>query len=464
MDYAALAKQFGGTTTPAPTGSVDYSALAKQFGGTTAQPPAAKPGADHPFNPNNPDYQKNVNAITKGSSQNTLLNFLQALPASAADTILGTSARTIASVSEIPHTLKTGQATQKTYNIPGISPFKSIQSDAANTFNDVIEGNQPLIAGLKPVAESVVGPIDTAATAKGLAQGAKGLFKAIPALIDKVDVRAGGEAAQKGLNKLSDNATKDALKVTRPLVDKKSSITALENAGKPGGVGANLQTTASSRDLQVADSVKGIVKPNVSAAANNAAINQEISRISEQEIKPFLDKNPAPFNQKTLSAYLDKSVSIPNYIKADPVLENTYNLTKQSLMDEVAKFPKTTNGLWEARKSFDQVAENQIGKLNPQSEKVSAVKQAILDFRRAANDFIAERTPGGDAEFKAKLKDLSNKYAARTNIAENNYKLVNKGFFERFKTQHPTATKVIKGAAKVAGVGAALDEAGKLLH
>ena len=33
MDYAALAKQYGGTTTAAP--AVDYAALAKQFGGTT---------------------------------------------------------------------------------------------------------------------------------------------------------------------------------------------------------------------------------------------------------------------------------------------------------------------------------------------------------------------------------------------------------------------------------------------
>src|SRR5436190_22276331 len=46
VDYAALAKQYGGTSSPAPaapssTGSVDYAALAKQFGGTSQ--PASNP-------------------------------------------------------------------------------------------------------------------------------------------------------------------------------------------------------------------------------------------------------------------------------------------------------------------------------------------------------------------------------------------------------------------------------------
>jgi hypothetical protein len=42
MDYAALAKQYGGTTA-AP--AVDYAALAKQFGGSTGKPAAPVPAA-----------------------------------------------------------------------------------------------------------------------------------------------------------------------------------------------------------------------------------------------------------------------------------------------------------------------------------------------------------------------------------------------------------------------------------
>jgi len=46
MDYAALAKQYGGSTA-AP--AVDYAALAKQFGGTTGAEsgiPTARQGVD----------------------------------------------------------------------------------------------------------------------------------------------------------------------------------------------------------------------------------------------------------------------------------------------------------------------------------------------------------------------------------------------------------------------------------
>lgn len=56
MDYAALAKQFGGTTAPAPTGGIDYAALAKQFGGTTA--PATS--APTPAAPAQPGFFKRV--------------------------------------------------------------------------------------------------------------------------------------------------------------------------------------------------------------------------------------------------------------------------------------------------------------------------------------------------------------------------------------------------------------------
>lgn len=49
VDYAALAKQYGGTTAQPTTGSVDYGTLAKQFGGTTIAPtPVASTPATQP--------------------------------------------------------------------------------------------------------------------------------------------------------------------------------------------------------------------------------------------------------------------------------------------------------------------------------------------------------------------------------------------------------------------------------
>src|SRR4051812_10770522 len=49
VDYAALAKQYGGSSQPAPSqppatgGTVDYASLAKQFGGTSQVTPPKAP-------------------------------------------------------------------------------------------------------------------------------------------------------------------------------------------------------------------------------------------------------------------------------------------------------------------------------------------------------------------------------------------------------------------------------------
>ncbi len=424
-----------------------------------ANTPAKKPGADHFLNPNNPNTPKQ-NAELDSVKTSPTADFLAALPGAAADTVLKSPAKLATSAGEgFVQTLKTGgrqNASGKTYNIPGLAPFKSFQSDAADR---AAAGQGPV----KNAAEAALGiggaTLDTLALGEGASE--------IPDAADRV-ITGAKNAASATIDALksrgSQKALDEALDVTKPLLDKKASITALENAGKPGGTGANLQITNSPHDVEVAKSVQGLVKKGASAAENNTAINKEISRVSEQEITPFLEKNQAPFNQKTFSAYLDKTVQPANFIKADPVLQSTYDLTKQALMDEVAKYPKTTKGLWDARISFDKVAENQVGKLDPQSEKVSAIKQAVLDVRKAANKFIVDRTPNGEQMFGGQMKRLTNMYEARSNIAENNYKLVNKGFFSRFKVQHPTATKVLKGAAKLAGLGAAVKEGSNLLH
>ena len=47
QDYAALAKQFGGSSVPPQTEGIDYAALAKANGAIQSQPPAdaSVPGA-----------------------------------------------------------------------------------------------------------------------------------------------------------------------------------------------------------------------------------------------------------------------------------------------------------------------------------------------------------------------------------------------------------------------------------
>lgn len=61
--------------------------------------------------------------------------------------------KTAVSLAETPGTFIRGRAKQKTYNLPVIGDFKSYQSDAEDTANDIIEGKKPLYAAAKPFVE-----------------------------------------------------------------------------------------------------------------------------------------------------------------------------------------------------------------------------------------------------------------------------------------------------------------------
>lgn len=259
--------------------------------------------------------------------------------------------------------------------------------------------------------------------------------------------------AQNKLNLTPEKQLQDTIDLTSPVMNKKDSIAALERSGMKGGANKDFKVTPDDRSVARAQSVQNIVSKDNGPIDNIVNINKEIERISETEITPFLQNNPSPFNKKTLNAYIRDTVETPNFIKADATLQKTYDLTRQSMLDVVDKYPKTMEGLWKARKEFDAIAERQLGNLDPLSEKATAVRQAVLDTRRSVNNYISENTPNGDEMFRQKLNDLSLKYEARGNIAEQNYKLLNKNALQRFAKQNPKVWKVLKQVGGLVGLG-----------
>lgn len=295
---------------------------------------------------------------------------------------------------------------------------------------------------------------------KGVTSSFK-LAKGVPSPATQA-VTKGAQKTISFLKKTKDvRKLKGALEVTSPVLDKKSSIKAFEAAGRPGGIAEKgitksykVQPTA--RDIEVAESVKNIVSKNKSPVKNLTRVNKEISRISEDEVKPFLRANPKPFNGATLRSRLD-TIEPQTIFKADPTIENSYKLVKQRIMEVVEKsnHKKTMEGLWETRKDIDDMMENEFGDAVFNPEKGSAVKRAYLDSRRVINDFIADST--GDGVFKAKMKQLSNMYEARHNLAEKSYRLANSNVFKRFGQNHPVIRKTAKFVAGsgIAGGGIA---------
>lgn len=309
----------------------------------------------------------------------------------------------------------------------------------------------------------VLGTVSNLGNISGTILGAEGGVKAIEAtpkvaqgVIDTASI--GGEKT--GINPKTVNASlQDSLDMTRPVLDKKGSIQALEKSGLPGGaqktgkLGA-IDTSVSPKDTTIAQTVQPhVIKGDPISSISN--INQEIERSSTQDIRPFLQKNPAPFNMKQIGSYIKTNTEIPNYIKADPVLQKTYDLTRQSMLDEISKQPKNMEGLWDARISFDNVAQRQGVNLNTISEKASVIKQAVMDTRRAVNSYIIDNTPNVDGNFKSNMEKLTNLYEGRSRIAEANYKSLGTNAVQRWIKANPTKARIAKySLAGIAGVTA----------
>lgn len=307
-------------------------------------------------------------------------------------------------------------------------------------------------------ADESVGEIAGRATGGAIAGGALG--GVLGALTGPV---------QGGITRYTQPANLDeALDITAPVFNKKESIAAFEAAGQPGGVKvegflSKYKLQPSRHDIEVAQSVQNIVSPSKGPLSNIANISSEISKISESEIRPFLIDNPSIFNVKQLNAFIRDSVDLPVFIKSDETLKKTYDLTRQTMLKELDNFPKTMEGLWDARKSFDKVAEKQVGGLDPFSEKATVIRQAVLDTRRAVNEYIAQNTPNGGDEFLARMRLLSNMYEARHNLAETNYRLLNKNVVERFIKQNPALWQAILVGGGALGFGSLFGVGGTVL-
>lgn len=332
--------------------------------------------------------------------------FAEEFPKQAAKTLLQTPARFLASAAiapvDIARQLGGGQPFQG--HIPGIG--QTYQAQAANTQQDIIEGKEPLTKALQPFLEVPMAALETvgiAKLAKGAAVGTKRLFE-------------GRKTAR---------AIQDAIELTSPALAKKDKIAAFAQAGKPGGVVksrfGSVTRTPSKEDIEVAKAASPFLKGKDPIKSVDT-LGKEISRFSDESVRPYLKANPRAYNQATLSKAL-QDVDPPDWIKADATAERTYSLVKQRMVEATTRHPGTMEGLWDSRISFDQTVKQQFGDAILDPTKRSFVNRAVRDMRHAVHDFIASQT--GDSQFKESMKYLSRLYTAIDNIAEKYYATVN---------------------------------------
>lgn len=293
---------------------------------------------------------------------------------------------------------------------------------------------------------------------------------------------------------------KSAVDITKPVLNKKDTIASFRNAGKPGGVGSGYKYEPSQYDLEVADSVKDLVSRSKGPLGNISSINQGIASESQQ-ISQYLSENKAPFNFEDFRSYMEK-VEPPATLKTNAGAFEKYGQVRENILSRVYNYmqnqAQTTgdfgsltdyNQIWDARKVIDNVISDELGTTTFDSPQYLGVKAAARDFRNQINKFVADAVtyPGqmeqvnqmydfvqqaqrrgisistprevnalqnqfglspiennASTQYLDKLSRLSKMYDAVDNIAEANYKLLDKGFVKRWIIQNPGKAKVLE--------------------
>lgn len=223
------------------------------------------------------------------------------------------------------------------------------------------------------------------------------------------------QTLEKGLQK---QVSREALEIIKPVLNKQQRISALESgrATQTGRIFKGIDLVPSEIDKKVAKAVEDVVSKSKSAVDNLDAITTKIKVVSE-EVGKELKNNNSIFNKNQFKSILENAKEESKVVFAsDLAEEKAYNSIIDEMMRIQAKRKSTISDLWEARKEFDSIIEQKFPKVFDKIAGDNIRSNAIMDVRRAVNDFIGSRLPEGNM-FKGTLKELSSMYQARTNIA-----------------------------------------------
>ncbi len=263
-----------------------------------------------------------------------------------------------------------------------------------------------------------------------------------------------GTAVKSGLGRVTNRAensankvSRDAYKVIAPELSKSEKIAAIEAGRGTQGTFGKTIIAPSKRDLQVAKAAEGIVSTKNGFVKNVVALKSEIKKEAQSTIS-HLEKNDAIFNVAQFRKHIS-SIERPPLVVTDARLNNAYDLAQKKLLEFLSKQPKKLSGVLKARKEFDVWIEKSFPKIfdNPNN---APLQTALRDMRISANDFVAKKLPVGSV-FRNSLKRQNLLYEAIGNIADKNYKTINKSFLQR----NPAVKKTLQYGATAALGGTA---------
>ena len=192
-----------------------------------------------------------------------------------------------------------------------------------------------------------------------------------------------------------EKVTEDTLKVAREPITKDYEEKAnLEGRTFKEGNFNEIKYHPTRREELVADSIRhlvedGRVKGDALPFENITEIQLEVNRLNHG-IKEMIAERDIPFQRGEFIKKLKKTKAESDIVfTTDPTLERTYD----ALVDEFLKNVPQNNasGLFEARQSFDKIpAVKKLLDGLKGSTGENLRRQAVLDIRRAANEYLGE--------------------------------------------------------------------------
>jgi hypothetical protein len=234
----------------------------------------------------------------------------------------------------------------------------------------------------------------------------------------------------------SKNAFKTALKDTLELETPTIATERAVRKTNPKGILQRTEYNPTPRELEVAKQAAdiGIDKKGTYQAKLNL-VKKSIEGEAEK-LKSNLEKSGVIFNRGELKNHLD---GIAKQLESEPLLVGDAGETARRFIEKSKAIynsqPSTPAGLLQARKDFDSLVEDQLGKAAFGSDGQTAVKVAVKAIRQGMNDFTAAKAP--NIGVKESLKKQSLLYDAMDNLAP--------------KAGKESSTNIGRGAEKLLG-------------
>lgn len=222
--------------------------------------------------------------------------------------------------------------------------------------------------------------------------------------------------ATRGLAKTATLFNKVVEKI-RPLLGEEEKIKAI-------GVGRGVESKGLSKaiikpsrfDEEVAATVFDIVEPEKSDIFNVNKLRVEIGN-EAVSLKNSLKQFDAPLTRKdtTTAALKLRSVQEPISIKSQSALHNAYEEVIGAA-ESLLLGKKTKAELLNVRQEFDDLVEQQLGKIWVADPSWTPVKDGVKKIRQKLNDIVADAFP--EVKVKESLDRQFKMFVAKDNLAE----------------------------------------------